>query len=63
MAGSRVGANAWGIAYVDNVIDFQPFDEKKKYQEMMRLVRDAEKWEAERVEREKARERERGMVV
>lgn len=61
LAGSRVGAGAWGIAYVDNVVDYQPFNEKKKHEEMMRLVRDAETWEAKRVERE--RERERGVIV
>ncbi|KIJ23248.1 hypothetical protein M422DRAFT_276219 [Sphaerobolus stellatus SS14] len=46
LGGTRVGAGAWGLAWVDTVMEYRPLDEQRIHEERMRIVREAEEAEA-----------------
>lgn len=48
LGGTRVGAGAWGVGWVDTVMNYRPIDQEKVYEERMRLVEEAEEAEARR---------------
>ncbi|KAF8502414.1 chromatin remodelling complex Rsc7/Swp82 subunit-domain-containing protein [Hysterangium stoloniferum] len=42
LGGTRVGAGAWGLAWVDTVMEYVPDDEERTYREAMKLVEESE---------------------